>query len=74
MQAVPLGRSGTGASAGNGSGPDLTCDHGVVTDDSTPARSPLELLGAFAKTGDEISEQSRLVEIYTMEGLFQIRW
>lgn len=74
MQAVPLGRSGTGASAGNGSGPDLACDHGVVTDDPTPARSPLELLGALAKTDAEISDQSRLVEIYTMEGLLQIWW
>ena len=46
----------------------------MVTDDPTPARSPLELLGALAKTDAEISEQSRLVEIYTMEGLLQIWW
>ena len=72
MQAVPLGRSGTGASAGNSSGLDLTCDHGVLTDDPTPARSPLELLGALAKTDAEISGQSRLAEIYTVEGLLQI--
>lgn len=72
MQAVPLGRSGTGASVRNGSGPDLTCDHGAVIDDPTPARSPLELLSALAKTDAEISKQSRLVEIYTMEGLLQI--
>jgi hypothetical protein len=38
----------------------------VVTDDSAPARSPLELLGALAKTDAEISKQSRLVEIYTI--------
>jgi hypothetical protein len=46
----------------------------VVTDDPTPARSPLELLGALAKTNAEISEQRRLVEIYTMGGLLQIWW
>ena len=69
-----MGRSGTGASAGNGSGPDLTCDHGVAIDDPTPARSPLELLGTLAKADAKISEQSRLVEIYTMEGLLPIWW
>ena len=39
-----------------------------------PHSSPfsLELLGALAKTDAEISEQSRLVEIYTMEGLLQV--
>ncbi|MEO0495498.1 MAG: dienelactone hydrolase family protein [Actinomycetota bacterium] len=45
-----------------------------MTDDATPARSPLELLGALAKTDAEIDEHSRLVEIYTMEGLLQIWW
>lgn len=73
-----MGRSGTGASATNGSATTPTCDHGSVTDDeaesSPSARSPLELLGALAKADGEISDTSRIVEIYTMEGLLQIWW
>ena len=32
------------------------------------------MLGVLAKTDGELSETSRLVEIYTMEGLLQIMW
>ena len=48
-------------------------DDGSVTDENpaTSARSPLELLGALAKADAEIDEHSRLVEIYTMQGLLQ---
>lgn len=49
-----------------------------VTDNPAPdnpaARSPLELLGALAKSDAELDEATRLVEIYTMEGLLQIWW
>lgn len=47
-----------------------------MTDENpaTSARSPLELLGALAKADAEIDEHSRLVEIYTMQGLLQIWW
>ncbi len=77
-----MGRSGTGAGSGNGSGPAPACDHEDVTEpptpddaaESAPARSPLELLGALAKTDAELDDTTRLVEIYTMEGLLQIWW
>lgn len=45
-----------------------------MTDDASPARSPLEMLGALAKVDADIDETSRLVEIYTMEGLLQVWW
>lgn len=49
-----------------------------VTDDpapeSTPARSPLELLGALTKADAHLDDTTRLVEIYTLEGLLQIWW
>lgn len=49
-----------------------------VTDsaaDSDPTRrSPLDMLGVLAKADGELSETSRIVEIYTMEGLLQIMW
>ncbi|MEQ8840276.1 MAG: dienelactone hydrolase family protein [Acidimicrobiales bacterium] len=41
---------------------------------SAPRRSPLDMLGVLAKTDGEVSETTRLVEIYTMEGLLQIMW
>ena len=44
------------------------------TPDAPPARSPLELLGALAKSDAELDDTTRLVEIYTMEGLLQIWW
>ncbi len=37
-------------------------------------RSPLDLLGVLAKADGELSETSRVVELYTMEGLLQIWW
>lgn len=37
-------------------------------------RSPLDMLGVLAKADGELSETSRIVEIYTMEGLLQIMW
>ena len=50
----------------------------AVTDEaeaSQPsARSPLELLGALAKSDAEIGEATRLLEIYTVDGLLQIWW
>ena len=42
--------------------------------DDTPARSPLELLNAMAKVDGELDETTRLIEIYTLEGLLQIWW
>ncbi|MEM9520428.1 MAG: dienelactone hydrolase family protein [Actinomycetota bacterium] len=49
-----------------------------MTDDpapeSTPARSPLELLGALTKADAHLDDTTRLVEIYTLEGLLQIWW
>ena len=45
-----------------------------MTDETNPARSPLEMLGALAKVDAELDETSRLVEIYTMEGLLQVWW
>ena len=69
-----MGRSGTGASARNGIARRHSCDHGVVTETPPPARSPLEMIGALAKADAEFDDTSRLVEIYTMEGLLQIWW
>jgi pimeloyl-ACP methyl ester carboxylesterase len=45
-----------------------------VTDAESTRRSPLDMLGVLAKADGELSETSRLVEIYTMEGLLQIMW
>jgi len=44
------------------------------TDGDPPRRSPLDMLGVLAKADGELSETSRVVEIYTMEGLLQIMW
>jgi pimeloyl-ACP methyl ester carboxylesterase len=46
----------------------------LVTDSESARRSPLDMLGVLAKADGELSETSRLVEIYTMEGLLQIMW
>ncbi|MFT5204067.1 MAG: pimeloyl-ACP methyl ester carboxylesterase [Candidatus Aldehydirespiratoraceae bacterium] len=46
----------------------------MVTDSESARRSPLDMLGVLAKADGELSETSRLVEIYTMEGLLQIMW
>ncbi len=45
-----------------------------MTDDANSARSPLEILGALAKVDAELDASSRLVEIYTLEGLLQVWW
>jgi hypothetical protein len=45
-----------------------------VSDADAARRSPLDMLGALAKADGELSDTSRLVEIYTMEGLLQILW
>ncbi len=45
-----------------------------VTDAESTRRSPLDMLGVLAKADGELSETSRIVEIYTMEGLLQIMW
>lgn len=49
-------------------------EHASVTQPESGRRSPLDLLGALAKADGEISETTRIVEIYTMEGLLQIWW
>jgi Dienelactone hydrolase family len=73
-----LGRSGTGARSWNGIAARFACKHDYVTDPETSPgderRSPLDLLGVLAKADGELSETSRVVEIYTMEGLLQIWW
>ena len=60
------------------------CQHEAVSDPEAAAtndpesagarRAPLDMLGALAKAVGELSDTSRLVEIYTMEGLLQILW
>jgi len=45
-----------------------------ATDTDPGRRSPLDMLGVLAKADGELSETSRVVEIYTMEGLLQIMW
>jgi pimeloyl-ACP methyl ester carboxylesterase len=53
----------------------------TVTDAPSPderadpvRRAPLDMLGALAKADGELSDDTRLVEIYTMEGLLQLLW
>lgn len=74
MQAVPLGRSGTGASVWNRSATSSACDHGDMTDEDSTPRAPLDMLGALARSDADLDESSRLIEIYTMEGLLQVWW
>ncbi len=45
-----------------------------MSDPQDPARSPLDLIGAMAKTDVAIGDNSRLIEIYTMQGLLQLWW
>lgn len=42
--------------------------------DGGARRAPLDMLGVLAKADGELTETSRIVEIYTMEGLLQIMW
>ena len=68
MQAAPLGRSGTGASGGNGIGTAEACDDGLLSDQDDSPRALLDMLAAMAKSDAELDEYSRVIEIYTMEG------
>lgn len=52
----------------------MYCVTAAATDSDPPRRSPLDMLGVLAKADGELSETSRIVEIYTMEGLLQIMW
>ena len=69
-----MGRSGTGASGWNGSATSSTCDHEWMADDDQTPKAPLDMLGALARSDAELDETSRLIEIYTMEGLLQVWW
>lgn len=59
-----------------------SCDDASVTadqseesgDSASDPRAPLDLLGALAKSHSELDETSRIIEIYTTEGLLRIWW
>lgn len=40
----------------------------------TDPRAPLDMLGALAKSTAELDETSRIVEVYTMDGLLRVWW
>ena len=63
-----MGRSGTGASGGNGIGTAEACDDGLLSDQDDSPRALLDMLAAMAKSDAELDERSRVIEIYTMEG------
>ena len=46
----------------------------AVIDTADSPRGPLEMLGALAKVHGDIDGDSRVVEVYTMEGLLRIWW
>jgi len=45
-----------------------------VADDDQLPQAPLDMLGALARSDADLDETSRLIEIYTMEGLLQVWW
>lgn len=51
-----------------------TCDDGLMSDLDESPRPPLDMLGAIGKSDAELDEHSRVIEIYTMEGLLRIWW
>jgi pimeloyl-ACP methyl ester carboxylesterase len=46
----------------------------LMSDPDESPRPPLDMLGAIGKSDAELDEHSRVIEIYTMEGLLRIWW
>ena len=45
-----------------------------MADNDQSPRAPLDMLGALARSDAELDETSRVIEIYTTEGLLQLWW